>query len=203
MKLICVAIDIEKAGCMPLTHPIVSIGFVVGHKETILEKKRFNFAVDWRSESEGGDFEDRCINEFWSQRSQDIIDGCKENALPAEVVWPTVVAWINELETTYPAPEHKIYFLTDNGSFDVAGVDNAFQKYAKRKPMRYSSSGVYRSVVSADDMFYMLGSLRDVATKEIKEIVVNDHNPVNDAHYVYMQYYCALKYSNQDNEWGN
>lgn len=200
-KLICVAVDIEKSGCM-FKYPIVSIGFVVGHKKEIYEKKRFNIQVNWEKESNGGDFEDRCYDEFWSKQPQNIIDECIDNALSAEQQYPLLAEWINQLETTYPSPEYKISFLTDNASFDIASIDYGLEKYLNRKPMRYSSTGKYRSIISADDMLYMLNDEnKKKAYFEINKDVVHDHNPVNDAHFVYLQYYYALLFANMDYLW--
>lgn len=201
VKLICVSVDIEKAGCM-FKYPIVSIGFVVGHKKEIYEKKRFNIGVNWKKESDGGDFEDRCYDEFWSKQPQNIINECKDNALKAERQWVLIGEWIDQLEKTYPSPEYEICFLTDNASFDIASIDYELEKYTGRKPMRYSSDGKYRSVKSADDMLDMLDEdSKDVAYYKINEDAIHDHNPVNDAHYIYLQYYYALYFANLNYLW--
>ena len=201
MKRICVAVDIEKAGCM-FKYPIVSIGFVVGHRDTIYEKKRFNIKVNWNSEKDGGDFEDRCIRDFWSAQPSNIIEGCEENALEPTEAWILIEKWINELETKYPSNENKICFLTDNASFDIASIDYELEKYCGRSPMRYSSDGKYRGVYAADDMLSMLNKNDiDKAYEIIDKVVIHDHNPVNDAYHIYLEYYYALKYSGLDSIW--
>lgn len=201
MKKLCVSVDIEKAGCM-FKYPIISIGFVVGHKEEINERIRFNIKVVWKSEKDGGDFEDKCIKEFWSKQKNEIINGCKENALPPKEAWILIEKWINELETKYPIDKYKICFLTDNASFDIASIDYELEKYRDRPPMRYSSDGKYRSVYSADDMLSVLNDVDKVKVyKKIDNIVKHDHNPVNDAYHIYLQYYYALQLSNKDHIW--
>jgi hypothetical protein len=203
MKRIAIAVDIEKAGCK-FKYPIISIGFVVGHKEEIFEKKRFNIKVNWESEIKGGDFEDKCITEFWSKQSPNIINECKENALSPEETYKLINEWLNNLENKFPSNEYKICFLTDNASFDIASIDYELEKYLNRSPLRYSSEGKYRGVYSADDMIKVLPSCNISKIYElIDKKVKHDHNPVNDAYFIYLEYYYALLYSNHQEIWEN
>jgi hypothetical protein len=122
--------------------------------------------------------------------------------LAPEDAWFFIEKWINSLEIKYPSSENKICFLTDNASFDVASIDYCLEKYCNRSPMRYSSDGKYRSVYSADDMLSVLSkSDQSIVYELIKKDVEHDHNPVNDAHHIYLQYYYTLKFSDQENKW--
>ena len=198
MTKICVAVDIEKPGCKMMRNPIASIGFVVGSGNKILEKQRFNVKINWDSEMNGGDVEQRCYDEFWSKVPRHIIDDCIKDAEEPTVIWPKINDWINSLEIKYPSPEYNICFLTDNASFDIASIDYALEKYCDRMPMRYTTSNKYRAVISADDMLDMVDdNSKNIIYEKIKQDVVSDHNPVNDAHAIYLQYYYAMQYSNK------
>lgn len=51
------------------------------------------------------------------------------------------------------------------------------------------------SDIAVDDIYSMLSSeQRLICDKQITEIVVHNHNPVNDAEFVYMQYVMAMKH---------
>jgi DNA polymerase III epsilon subunit-like protein len=65
-----IAVDIEATGASYKKHKVLSVGFVVGDGTVVLERKRFNVLALWKPVEEGGDFEARCINEFWSQRDE-------------------------------------------------------------------------------------------------------------------------------------
>lgn len=186
-----IAVDIETTGASYKKHKILSVGFVVGDGVELLERKRFNISANWKSVEEGGDFEARCINEFWSKMDEKTKEDCKRDALEDSVAWKAIESWLNEMEHKY----RDIAFLTDNASFDIARIDYCLDKYCDRSPMRFTTTGKYRAIYSADDMYSMLSSeQRAICDKQIAEIVVHDHNPVNDAWYVYMQYVMAMKY---------
>jgi DNA polymerase III epsilon subunit-like protein len=186
-----IAVDIEATGASYKKHKVLSVGFVVGDGTVVLERKRFNVLALWKPVEEGGDFEARCINEFWSKMDEKTKEECKRDAVEDFVAWKAIEGWLNEMEHKY----EKIEFLTDNASFDIARIDYCLDKYCDRLPMRFSTTGKYRAIYSADDMYEMLSSeQRAICDKQIAEIVVHDHNPVNDAEYVYMQYVMVMKY---------
>lgn len=203
-QTILVALDIEKTGGF-YRHPVMSVGFYVGDMDcNELETFKVNISVRWPmvvgDMIDYGDFEPRCWDEFWSKQPDNIVAECKNpEPVDASTAWHQVEAFLNRLETAYPADQYKIKFLTDNASFDVAAVDYALEKYCGRLPMRYSVLGKYRSIISADDMLDMLPkNARIAADNFIKTKVTHDHNCINDAKYIYWQYILAMWYANKD-----
>jgi hypothetical protein len=206
MKTILVAVDIEKAGSLLGKHPVMSIGFSVGDTDgNLIEQKKFNIAVNWfKKDVEGkvvdyGDFESRCVDEFWSKLSQDIVDRCLHNPepQPVEDAWVAIGQWIDSLEETYPSDLYKIKFVSDNASFDIANIDYCLEKYTGRIPMRYTTTGKYRSIIAADDMLDMLPSAElTEAYNRINAKVIHDHDCVNDSYNIMLQYVEALRYKN-------
>lgn len=189
-----VSVDIEKTGSFLIQNPVISVGFFVGDDQgNKLLTKKFNMQVKFPVKDDYGDFEPRCWDEFWSKLDQKIIEASTENAQPQETAWKAVNAFLDELEAKYD----KIKFLTDNASFDIASIDYNLEKYCKRAPMRYNSKGKYRSVISADDMLDMLPEKElKLAYEYINANSKHDHDPVNDAHNIYLQYIQAIKYKN-------
>lgn len=192
MEPIFVAVDIETLGAW-YCHPVVAVGFAIGdHKGNILETKLFTISANWKPCSQGGDMEDRCYNEFWSKHP-DMMRVYQKDAVEPPIAWNMINEFINNLEKKYP--DKKIKFLTDNAAFDIARIDFNLEKYCKRLPMRLSTTGKYRALYGADDMLAMLPPrARKEADKVIDTIVIHDHNPVNDATYVYHQYIQAIKF---------
>lgn len=202
-KIIYVAHDIEKTGCQLIKHPIISVGFFVGdeHGKKITARK-FNIAVNWYKEKNDkvidyGDFEQRCVDTFWLKLDKNIINSCLLNPdpQPAQKVWVDIAKFLDELEEVFPETEYNIKFLTDNASFDTASIDYALEKYCNRRPMRYSSTGKYRSIICVDDMFEMLEtSIQNDIYKCINKLVTHDHDPINDAYFIYLLYIHTLKF---------
>lgn len=203
-KVLFVAVDIEKAGALLTKHPIISIGHVLVSRtievaadkserivsDRLIEGRRFNFLVVWSSVEEGGSFEKRCYDEFWSKLDQKIIDGCRADALSTKEGWATYAAWLTSLEKNFP--DHKVKFLTDNASFDVASIDYNLEVWANRLPMRYSSNNRYRAVVSADDMLEAVPEpFQKVAFEFVRKNSNHDHNPINDAYSIWLQFMVA------------
>jgi hypothetical protein len=204
MKTILVSVDIEKAGCLIAKHPVISVGFSVGDTNgRLFSQRKFNVSVNWfQKDSEGnvtnyGDFEKRCVDEFWSKLPQSTIEKCLTNPepLPAESAWIAIGAWIDFLEELYPIGEYEIKFVSDNPSFDIGNIDYCLERYAGRIPMRYTSKGKYRSIVTSDDMLYMLPTKALVEAKErIDNQVTHDHDCVNDSYNIMLQYVEVLRY---------
>jgi len=201
---ILIGVDIEKAGAM-FQHPVISVGFVIGTLHgVILERKKFNLQVEWFQTAENGsvlsygDFEPRCVDEFWSKHPE-AIEKCVKNPAPEaqSIAWMNIASWINSLELKYPHDRYNIVFVTDNASFDIANIDYNLEKYLNRLPMRYTTTGKYRSIVAGDDMLEMLPQDRQAgAVREINALSVHDHNCINDAYHIMLQYVMAIKYRN-------
>ena len=206
-RKIYVAHDIEKAGCKIMAYPVVSVGFVVADDIDIISKHKFNILVNWytitatqnntdnehqdalMSVSDYGDFEKKTVDEFWNRVPIDTQE-LRTNAKPAAEAWADIAAFIDNLETEYSDAE--IIFLTDNNSFDTANIDYNLELYTKRHPMRFSTTGMYRKVLNADDMFSMIpDDEQERLKKQICNHVQANHDPVNDAHYIYEQYFYA------------
>lgn len=193
-QVVYVAVDIEKTGATFTQHKVMSVGFFVGDRNgKCLETKRFNLDVKFPSGDNFGDFEERCWIEFWSKLDSKIVDILTTDPLPQKEGWVSIGKFVDSLEEKYP--NAKIKFLTNNASFDIANIDYNLEVHCSRLPMRYSTKGRYRSVVSADDMLDMLpNSLYTAARERIHNTVKHDHDPVNDAHSIYLQYIEAILY---------
>lgn len=194
VKKIYVAFDIEHTGEI-----LLAIGMCVGNEDgDVLKKKRVNVKVHWPDDHSLGDFEERCWNEFWSKQSSELIATLKENAIPLKHAIETLAGWLNELETTYPSSDYEINFLSDNPSFDIGILDHYLKTICGRRALRYSLDGVYRSVENPDDMLKMF--LKQDVEGELNLIrnkVLHNHDPANDAEFIYRQYLAAreLRYS--------
>jgi len=204
-EIICVAVDIEKTGDRLLADRIISVGLHVGTKYGETKKyKKFNFLVEWfdLKAKTNGDFDPICVDEFWSKQSKEVIRQCQENPEPLERVagWKAFRKYIDDLEDEFPNEQYKIVFLTDNASFDIASIDRELEQYGGFKLLRRTHRNYknfrhnFRSVIAADDMFKMLSDLQqETCQAKIDAVVKHDHNSLNDAHCIYLQYVEAMR----------
>ena len=212
-KEILVSLDVEKAGMMPLKNPIVSIGHCVGDLDgNILDKGRHNMTVQWPVEKDFktneadqttidikdsqkmdyGDFEPICYEEFWSKQPPALIGLLQDtNRRSFNKCIRLFVNWLNALEQQYPEDTHTIRFLSNNPNYDFGAIDSVLEREVGRLPARCSTSGKYRSCTNPKNMLDMLpDNLR--ATYDKKITAMHDHDPANDAEYVYRMYLVAL-----------
>lgn len=205
-----VAFDIETAGCRVAKHPIIAIGYVVGDESgNVLEKGCFKFDVEWYTVdptnplivTDYKQFEPRCVKEFWNNpehpNMHNIINKLKDGAKPVHEEMQRFCAWLNGLEKTYVG--HRIKFLSDNPSFDIAFIDYNLDKYCDRNPLRFTIENRYRAIDCPDDMVSMLPGDRVTAALNMfmDASVVHDHYPSNDAHYIYSVFIIMKKLKQQ------
>ncbi len=193
-----VAFDIEKAGQMPLGHPVISIGYCVGDLHgNVLEKDKINLQVNWPVLDEKtnaivdyGHFEKRCWDEFWSKQPSTLIENLKVGAMPQALGFMKFATWLNGLETKYS----KVKFLSDNAEFDIGTLNVNLERYCNRGPLRYTTTGKYRSILPPDDLLDTLDAetVKELTAKHITPYVVHDHDPSNDAEFIYRQYIAFL-----------
>lgn len=192
-----ISFDIEKAGCRIQQHPIVSIGYCVGDAAgNILEKDKINLVVRWPTVDHLGtvlsynDFEQRCWAQFWSQLPKETIENLKHNAVSQEAGFWHLAQLLDRWEKQYP----NIKFLGDNLSYDYGNLDFNLEFYQNRNPLRYSSTGKYRSILPADDLFETLpADLQNQLVKShVDPFAKHDHDPANDAEYIYRLYVAYL-----------
>jgi hypothetical protein len=161
----------------------------------VLQKKRINVQVKWPDGQSLGDFEERCWREFWSKQPDTLRQILQAEAVQLKNAMDTLVSWLNELEILYPSSsDYKIKFLSDNPSFDIGNLDFYLKIHCGRRALRYSNNGTYRSVENPDDMLSMFPK-KDVEKEldKIRSVIVHDHDPSNDAEFIYRQYLAARK----------
>lgn len=197
--LILVGLDLETAGIRLREHPIVSLGIyaLCPSDPKLLEfKKRLNFQVNWFEPGTDrfGDFEPRCVTEFWDKLPRTHLAALQENAHPPCVAMGWFAVWLDELEARFPPPNYEIRFVSDNPSMDIARLDAYLENYASRDPVRVGKRNGWRRVINPTDM------LRTVPKEWRNGFrghpgVTHDHLPENDAHVIVLDYLRATEYA--------
>ena len=132
------------------------------------------------------DFEERCWDKFWSKRDKNILMECLE--APVDNIKWKVKEFLDKLEDTYPESKFEIRFVSDHLSYDTFEINRLL-----KTSIQYARTGTCRSVCAAEDMFYMIPcQQRTIYFSQIDVIVKRDHNPANNAHFVYLMYVKAL-----------
>lgn len=187
-----IAFDIEKAGCGLIGHPIFSIGICVGDADgNVLQKKRINLRIGWPLVDDNGriknygSFEPRCWDQFWSKQPKDLVEQLKSGAVDQHEGFASFSRFLDTFEDNA-----EVVFLSDNPSFDIATLDANLERYSNRMPLRYSASWAYRTVVDTDSVMDLLPKreLAKITEKFVDPFVVHDHDPANDAEYIYRSY---------------
>lgn len=185
-----IAIDIETTGAFLIKNKVCSIAFYIGDdQQNELEKHKFNLKVEWPNleSNDYHDFEKKCWDEFWSKQDTTLVT---DNVLEQESGWLQIYQMLQNVCSKYD----NIVFVTDNPSFDISFINYSFEKYLDKPPLR-NINNTYHSVYAADDMFYMCDSeYVKKSLDEINKIVIHDHNCINDAKFIYLQYVKATQY---------
>lgn len=212
-ETILVGVDIEKAGTGVNAHPVVSVGVAVmkGYNNLLrdgsfdaneppLSKFRLNLQCKWFVPGgDCGDFEPDRVRAFWNninECSPDVWRVLQEAAVPQKEGFQFLARWLDGLEDTYPSEQYRIEFVSDNPSFDIGTLDSHLERYTGRRPLRYATTGRYRSVMNPDDMLWSFPyHLQEDGLVAISKVVTHDHLPDNDAHEHVLRYKlaCALK----------
>lgn len=176
--IIYLALDIEGTGAR-LDAPIVAIGYCLGDEaERIIEKHTFCLKMP----PDVG-VEENCQKYFWDKHP-DLWKRIEREAKPANTVAHQFVDFINELETRFPEESYKIELLSDNPAYDITKLDFFVWNYTRRYPIRYSSTGGYRTISDPSEQGKALPN-----EDECWEIAVSkcqhDHWPENDAEQIY------------------
>ena len=197
-RQVFVAVDIERTGPFLVRNKTNSIGFFVGNDrgDPIIQKK-VNIEVQWPDGKTLGDFEPTCWHEFWAKQPEEVLNGCKKFAIPIDSAFVEVAQFLQDLERAFPEDCFEIIFLTDNPSFDIANIDFGLEMYAKRKPMRFSStSGEYRSIIVVDDLlFFMPDESQESFWLNVSSKMKNRlaHDALSDAEKIYRTYIEAVE----------
>ncbi len=178
-----IAIDIEKAG-KRLDDAILAIGICIGDdKGTVYEKKLWCLKMP-----EGKDFEKRCYSEFWT-KNMDVLNLIKSQEQDIAEVMKEFAEFIDGLEERF----HRYTFVSDNPAFDIGHLDYYLQTYADRSPLRYTKQGQYRKISDPSEQINMLINKENIYNK-IDKMITHDHNPMNDAEYIYRMQIETNKY---------
>jgi hypothetical protein len=196
-KEIFFAVDVERTGTHLISGKTCAVGFFLGNAQgKELVSKRWRLAVEWPKLGDSGvvsygDFEPKCWDEFWAKQPKEYIESIKRAAQTQQKGWESVAAWIEKWERDYDPEKYKIVFLSDNPSFDIAAIDYALEVHTGRLPLRYSSTGEYRSVKNPMQMFDMLPHDTQAAFKKrMQEAgIVHNHDPVEDARLILHTYF--------------
>lgn len=181
-------VDIETSGCMMTQNHIVAIGYYACRLDgRPLMKKRVSFAGPHN-------FEQRCVDEFWSKNSV-LYDTLMKNAVECSKALGLFINDLDSLESSYT-----VALVSDNPSFDFAWINYYLDRYLGRRPLSFPFGGTtYRSVFDTDcfargvirsgyktpgDFWTYDSGIRSVLGIQLPEGVATTHYPDDDAQYI-------------------
>lgn len=170
------AVDIEKIGYHH-DSAINAFGTCLGTSDgEVIETNLWCPAVEpWQK------FDVRCKETFWNNNLE-LLELFKLHEKDARILYKEFEKYFDKIEERFP--KAKIQIVSDNPSFDLGTLDYHLNYYTGRYPLRYTSDGKYRSVQDPDERAKAL-CIKDTLQTKIDQLVKHDHNPKNDALYIY------------------
>lgn len=182
-KTLYIAIDVEKKGAS-FAHPVIQLGVAYGYN-IHYKIKTENFCFDYKNSP----FEKRCYDEFWVNHL-DILKRIEENAKEPGAEWERFNKWLLDMEKE----NGTIKFVSDNPGYDIEAVDYHLHTEIGRLPMRYSSTGKYRSISDPSEQIKGLRkNTRNGINEQANKLVTHDHWAPNDASHHLIKYFLIRK----------
>lgn len=180
LETLFVAVDVEKKG-PGFDFPVIQLGVAFGTNIQNIQKMSVCF------DHKDVPFQEKCFNEFWKTR-QELYNKILAEAKPPTEQWKTFVEWFDGLEKKYP----KIELASDNPAYVLEAIDFHVWKECKRLPLRYSSTGEYRSVSDpTEQLAGMPPRIADVIKKTVDETNPATHWAADDAANILSTFFCV------------
>jgi len=188
------AIDLEA---LDNTH-INGIGLVLGDEHgRVLLKKEWWIKVDEKEEVAPQLQRDRCKRDFWG-KDEDLYKLYLEKALDEETQIRDFVNTYDTLHKIYGVEERQIKLISDNPEFDFGRLSPYVEKHCKRGPLRYTSTGDYRSITDIGQAMWYFG-VQNMVKEAASKLQLHDHRPSNDAEFIYLSHIMAIGISGEVN----
>jgi hypothetical protein len=188
-KTVYLVFDIETAG-KDLHHSFLAVGMCYGD----FEKGVICDEVLAVNDGKGINFEPRCLYEFWSKHL-DVLKALEKAGKPIDLQMDRLRDWLSWFDNEYK--DYNVKILSDNPAFDIARLDHHFVRESRGHSVRYSRSGIYRSIEDPSERLEAL-LLTETANKIIPDLIPNyvPHNPSSDAQYIFWQHVIASAATN-------
>lgn len=191
-SVLYIAVDVEKKGAS-FDHPIIQIGvawsltcaswgpFPLAYGTDINSIKTASFCFDYKDKP----FEKRCYDEFWI-KYLDILKRIEGAAKPSKEQWKNFDKWLVELESQ----AESIKIVSDNPGYDIEAIDYHLHEELGRFPIRYDSTGKYRSISDASEQIKGLPAMyRDQIKAKRDSMSNHSHWAEDDARSILVQYF--------------
>lgn len=205
-----IAIDIETAGA-GFRHWLVSLGYAIftPHDKKIV-RRTINMPIaclprKFHPDMKLAGWEDRCIREFWSKQSPELLDQLRHPDTSTDVdalgsreqyikYKGAVQEAIEQLRACIEKMPSEPIIVSDNPEFDLGRINYEIDRYNDgSNPLRYSEKYGYLTVTDVGDFLAMLdkGHVKDLLA-ENKEFA-HTHNPGDDAAMMLHKFRVALE----------
>lgn len=132
------------------------------------------------------DFDERCKEQFWDKHPE-LYKLVEEGGDEKTQVESFLKLW-DGLAKELGVKEEEINLISDNAECDYGRLNQLVMKYApKRGPIRFTTTGQYRSIDGYDSAFWKLG-VDKIVNAYASKIQEHDHRPSNDAHHSHVSY---------------
>ncbi len=181
---VIIALDIETSGSRVSKNGIIAVGYYIGTIDNReIEKGTIYFNL------ENKEFDDDCKAQFWVKHIQkQVLAKANQFGLPPDQAIFKLISIIDRMDQIY-----KCDIISDNPVFDCGFINYYLDVYLNRPPLQYKLGKYHRHIVDVRSMIHN----RDLWKKTKEEIrkkypnIKHDHDPMNDATYIYFSYICA------------
>ncbi len=175
-----VGIDIETTGALVGKHAIMAVGVAVVHVPTqrIVATKR------WASDVGDAQWEERCIEEFWSKHT----DALRELQTTGPFFTQTqlgieVARWFKEAHALYPS----FVIVSDFPLFDIGWLHHAMA-LSRELPLYLGPGNAWQNILDIDAYEEALAHAGVDTNVDVSDLVKPTHIPEVDATYMTMRF---------------
>lgn len=192
---ILVAIDIETTGPHMTKNAIIGIGIYAGRLNGVqIFKKCIKLQKEDRI------FDKDCFEQFWSKH-KDLLEFLETDAHSIKNGLEIFINALDNLDELFD-----VILISDSLDFDFGFINYYLAQYLDRLPLayingdgnkyrpRFDTDSFSRGIVKMnyDNMWTSDSDIRKIMEIKLSKDIAADHNPANDAEYIYHQHLAIL-----------
>jgi hypothetical protein len=149
---------------------------------------------EWSIKLKDGTKFDLHKSEFWDKYPK-LLKYIEATSLPENIQIKDFVNTFDGVSKYFNFPEEKITIVSNNPEYDFGQLSTYIKEHCRRDPLRYTTTGKYRSIKDIGEALRPLG-IHNIVKKNASEIQTHDHSAPNDAEHICMVHLIGVEVIN-------